>query len=195
MIRDPKSQGFLTGTHRPEHFHETTSFSDEIEGFLDGLLWKKGVSLFLIGPPGCGKTSLGLSVMQAAWRREAHMQAYWAESDYLTDVRALWRYEDLTAKITRDDALWAEYVDWEKSMWERKDRPHMFLDGTCRSYTAMQWYEVENLLQYREGKGLATMVAASGQRWDNAPSEIKSMVWRTNLVIEMEGWGDGEPPG
>lgn len=157
-----------------------------VEEYLMTFGWQRGVGLLLLGSAGCGKTTLGLSVLKQIHRQTPMEMIYWNEYDFLADLRNLWRLEEMTQKFARDDSLWSEYTEWERSYWDLKEAPFLFLDHLCRAYTPMQMYEVENLLRLRESKGLPTLVACQTGLWENAPFGLTSVVERNSLIVRLE---------
>jgi hypothetical protein len=114
---------------------------------------------------------------------------YWTESDFLSDLRNMWRMEEMTQKYARDDALWKEYTDWERMYWSMKECPFLFLDDVGRGYTPMHTYEVENLLRLREAKRLPNVVACQTGLWDNLPSGFRSVIERNSMTVRLEPRG------
>lgn len=176
--------GWTVGTSLPENVaYLDLSDNPTIQAYLEGAGWENGVGLLLLGEPGCGKTSAGLTVLRSIYRATRQTVVYWHEHDFLADIRNLWRLEDMTKSLPRDDALWMDYVEWERAVWMMKDSPVMFLDTVGRSYTAMQKYEVENLLRYRLDRSLATISAVDGVVFQGMSKAMKSVLTRSGLTV------------
>ena len=92
----------------------------------------------------------------------------------------------MTQKYARDDALWKEYTEWERSFWNMKESPFLFLDDVGRGYTPMQTYEVENLLRLRENKRLPNVISCQSGLWDNLPLGFRSVVERNSMTIRLD---------
>lgn len=178
---------FMPGSEIPTQAAEVNlSENPLIQEYLLSAGWERGVGLLLLGPPGSGKTSFGMTALRAIHSVQPVEMIYWNEYDFLADLRNLWRLEEMTQKYSRDDALWGEYTEWERTFWSLKEAPFLFLDHVCRGYTPMQTYEVENLLRLRESKGLPTVVACQTSLWENAPFGVTSVVERNSMKIRLE---------
>jgi DNA replication protein DnaC len=140
----------------------------------------------LCGPPGSGKTSVGLQILHDIWDIEPLGQSYWTEQDFLADLRNLWRLEEMTQKSVRDDVLWGEYVEWERRFWAYKETSYLFLDDIGHCYTPMQWYEVEGLIRFRYNKHLPTMFGTTDSDLKTMPDRLKSLVFRNVVTITLE---------
>lgn len=175
--------GWTVGTALPESVTYVDLGDPTVSAYLDSRGWENGIGLLLLGEPGAGKTSLGLTVLRAIYRSTKQSVVYWNEHDYLADVRNLWRLEDMTKSLPRDDALWMDYVEWERALWAMKDAPVMFFDTVGRSYTPMQKYEVENLLRYRLDKCLATITAVDGVIFQGLSKAMESVLSRSALTV------------
>lgn len=158
-----------------------------LEEYLLSAGWEQGIGLLILGNAGSGKTSTGLTVIKHIRKIFHSEMIYWTEHDFLSDLRNLWRMEEMTQKYSRDDALWDEYTEWERDFWDLKEAPFLFLDDVCRGYSPMHTYEVENLLRLRENKQLTTFVAAQIGLWENAPTGLTSVVERNSMVIRTSG--------
>lgn len=179
---------FAPGSEIPVNL-VSPDFSDTplVEEYLLSAGWERGVGLLLLGPSGSGKTTLGMAVLKAIHSLYPVEMIYWNEHDFLADLRNLWRMEDMTQKFARDDVLWAEYMDWERTFWTMKTAPFLFFDHACRGYTPMHNYEVENMLRLRESQSLPTIVASQDGLWDNAPFGLTSVIERNSLKIRLKG--------
>lgn len=178
---------FCVGSEIPTGLPDV-EFSDNplVVEYLLSAGWESGVGLLLLGPSGSGKTTLGLSILKSIHSVFSGEMIYWNEHDFLSDLRNLWRLEDMTQKFSRDDVLWSEYMDWERSFWALKTAPFLFFDHACRGYTPMHTYEVENLLRLRESKSLPTILASQDGLWENAPFGLTSVVERNSMKIRLK---------
>jgi hypothetical protein len=153
--------------------------------YINSKAWDQGLAPRLVAPSGSGKTSAGIDLLLEVNFASPTEIIYWTEYDYLSDLRNLWRMEDMTQKYARDDALWKEYLDWERSLWDLKECKFLFLDDVGRCYSPMQFYEVENLLRFREAKGLPTLVACQTGLWENLPSGMRSLIERNTIELQV----------
>jgi DNA replication protein DnaC len=186
MIRSGENQ-FVPGSNIPSVSSNVDVYdNDLLNEYLLSAGWQRGVGLLFIGAAGCGKTTTGISVLKEIHRVHTVEMFYWTEYDYLSDLRNLWRMEEMTQKYSRDDALWKEYTEWERVFWNMKESPFLFLDDVGRGYTPMHTYEVENLLRLRESKSLPTVVSCQTGLWDNLPSGFKSVVERNSMVVRLD---------
>lgn len=193
MIRDHDAGGFQVGSLPPkmklrgDSFDRFTDDDERVASYLDERLWEKGVGVTIVGPPASGRTSLGVLIIRALLnQQEPPSPVYWTEHDYLSDLRTLMRYEDMVAKLPRDDALWGEYVDWEQNFWRLKESPFLFVDDACRSYTPFQWYEMENLLRERDSRNLPTLVSVEAERWASAEGNVRSLLSKKAVLVNTK---------
>jgi hypothetical protein len=87
----------------------------------------------------------------------------------------------------KDSALWAESLEWERTFWDYKESPILFLDDLAKVRTVNQRYEVEALLRTRKNMGLSTFVAATTDDWDTLADSVKVMFsspHSMNVVME-----------
>lgn len=182
MIRTDDNQ-FIPGSVVPDVPTMNVSDNDLVQEYLLSAAWEFGEGLLILGFAGTGKTTLGVSVLREIAKVSPLEMIYWTEHDFLADLRNLWRMEEMTQKYSRDDALWKEYTDWERTFWNLKESPFLFLDDLGRGYTAMHAYEVENLLRFRESKKLATVVASQSLQWENLSPGLKSVVERHSMIV------------
>lgn len=188
MIRDQEG-GFSPGTGLSTRYIDAAVdiIHPEVQGFLDDRRWEHGGGLLIVGPDGCGKTMLGLSVLHQVFNLDpARSFQYWTEQDFLADLRSLWRYEEMSQRLTsrREDlGIWNEYAEWEREFWGLKEAGVLFFDDLGRSYSPMQWYETEGLLRFRTLRDLPTIMGVSTGRWDNTPSGMKSVMSRNATVL------------
>lgn len=155
-----------------------------VRSYLDSGAWEQGRGVLLLGEPSSGKTTLGMHILRRISEVSPLEMIYWTEYDFLADLRNLWRLEEMTQKATRDDALWGDYLEWERSFWDLKEAPFLFLDDAGRGYTPFQNYEVENLLRLRETKAMPTIVASQTGLWENIPAGLRSVVERNSITIK-----------
>lgn len=184
MIRSQENQ-FFPGSNIPTNLIDV-KLPDMVEEYLLTSGWTKGMGILLIGTAGCGKTTTGISILKKIHRVASTEMIYWTEYDFLADLRNLWRMEEMTQKFARDDSLWKEYTEWEGTFWGMKESPFLFLDDIGRGYTPMQNYEVENLLRFRETRGLPNITACQSGLWDNMPSGFKSVLERTSMTVRLD---------
>lgn len=186
MIRSGENQ-FVPGSSIPVNSYAVDVFKNSLlEEYLLSAGWNLGVGVLLLGTAGCGKTSTGIALLKEIHKVHTSEMFYWTEHDFLSDLRNLWRMEEMTQKYSRDDALWKEYMDWERVFWNMKEAPFLFLDDAGRGYTPMQMYEVENLLRLRETKSLPSVVACQTGLWDNLPMGFKSVLERNSLTVRLD---------
>ena len=185
MIRTDENL-FIPGSSIPSVPQISVVDNALVQEYLLSAAWESGEGLLLLGFAGSGKTTLGIAILREIAKVSPLEMIYWAESDFLADLRNLWRMEEMTQKFSRDDALWSDYTEWERSFWDMKESPFLFLDDACRGYTAMHAYEVESLLRFRENKGLATVVASQSMQWENAAPGLKSVVERHSMIIRTD---------
>lgn len=186
MIRSGDNQ-FVPGSPIPSTGSHIDVFENPLlEEYLLSAGWERGVGVLFLGSAGCGKSSSGISLLKEVHKVYPTEMFYWTEYDFLADLRNLWRMEEMTQKYSRDDALWKEYMDWERIFWNMKEAPFLFLDDAGRGYTPMQTYEVENLLRLREAKSLPSIVACQTGLWDNLPNGFKSVLERNNLIVRLD---------
>lgn len=157
-----------------------------VRTYLEQQSWLNGVGLLILGDPGAGKTSLGATVLRNVYRTGTAAVTYWAEHDYLADLRNLWRLEDMTKSLPRDDALWMDYVNWERDLWAAKDSPVLFLDTVGRAYTPMQKYEIENLLRHRSDQSLPTIAAVDSVLYVSLSLAMQSLLTRSSLTVSVK---------
>lgn len=188
MIRDETTGGFVPGTLPPTHLLDgrNVDIQKDFQPYLDKRLWEAGTGVNLLGPAGSGKTTQGLTILRNIWDLDPMRQSYWTEQDFLSDLRNLWRLEEMTQKTVRDDVLWAEYVEWERTFWAIKEAPYLFLDDIGHAYTPMQWYEVENLVRSRYNKNLPTMYATTDLLVKTMPETMRSLVFRNVVTLTLE---------
>lgn len=184
MIRTDDNQ-FIPGSVIPDIPTVSLADNDLIQEYLLSASWEFGEGLLILGFAGTGKTTMGISVLREIAKVSPLEMIYWTEHDFLADLRNLWRMEEMTQKYSRDDALWKEYLDWERTFWNLKESPFLFLDEVGRGYTAMHTYEVENLLRFRESKKLATVVASQSLNWENLSPSLKSVVERHSMIVRL----------
>lgn len=185
MIRTSEGR-FIPGSPVPSVRSIDSTDNPLVEEYLLSAAWESGEGLLLLGFAGSGKTTLGVAVLKEIAKVSPLEMIYWTEQDFLSDLRNLWRMEEMTQKFSRDDALWSDYTDWERTFWDYKEAPFLFLDDACRGYSAMHAYEVENLLRLRESKGLATIVASQNSLWENAAPGLTSVVERHSMIIRVD---------
>jgi hypothetical protein len=185
MIRSPEGQ-FSPGSPVPYSYPVNLSENFMVQEYLLSAAWENGGGILLLGFAGTGKTVTGIAILRELAKVSPLEMIYWTEHDFLADLRNLWRLEEMTQKFSRDDALWADYVAWERAFWDLKEAPFLFLDDACRGYTPMQYYEVENLLRLREAKSLPTIVASQSLQWENAAPGLTSVVERNSLIIRVD---------
>lgn len=161
-----------------------------VASYFTDQAWKHGSGALITGPPGSGKTRMGFALLKSVFNVEPIAQQYWTEHDFLTDLRVLWRYEDMV-KNDRSDGLWTEYTEWERAFWALKEYPFLFLDDVGRGYSAMQRYEVENLLRLRLNNGLPTVVAIDSSLLDNLTPQFKSLLIRNAVMVGVAHDGEG----
>lgn len=166
--------------------------SSAAQRYLESSLWEEGLGFRIVAAAGSGKTNACLELLRGVHKQNPSLHmSYWTEYDFLNDLKVLWRYEDLTSKHARDDALWAEYLEWDRSFTALKECPLLFLDDVGRGYTAMHLYEVESLLRLRMVKALPTVIAVQTDLWENLPHSLRSVISRSTIAlggIEEEGW-------
>jgi hypothetical protein len=186
MIRSGQNH-FTPGSVIPKIANYPDPTTNElINEYLLSAAWESGEGLLLLGSAGSGKTTIGVATLRAIHRVSPLEMMYWTEQDFLSDLRNLWRMEELTQKVTRDDSLWREYMDWERNFWDLKESPFLFLDDVARGYSPMHIYETENLIRLREAKGLPTIVACQTGLWDNAPSGFTSVIERHSMTVLLD---------
>lgn len=185
MIRSGENQ-FIPGSSIPKTASIDISSNALIEEYLLSSGWENGIGILMLGTAGCGKTTTGIEILKQIHKVNRTEMFYWTEYDFLADLRNLWRMEEMTQKYARDDALWKEYTEWERSFWNMKESPFLFLDDVGRGYTPMQTYEVENLLRLRENKRLPNVIACQNGLWDNLPSGFRSVVERNSMTIRLD---------
>lgn len=176
---------FVPGSVVPDLEPMSISDNDMVQEYLSSNAWDFGEGLLILGSAGSGKTTLGITVLREIAKVSPLEMIYWTEQDYLADLRNLWRMEEMTQRFSRDDALWEEYMEWERTFWSLKEAPFLFFDDACRGYTAMHFYEVENLMRFRESKKLATVVASQSLQWENISPGLQSVIERHSMIVRM----------
>ena len=184
MIRGPEGM-FSPGSVITKTPIVDVSGNDMVQEYLLSAAWERGEGVLLLGFAGVGKTVLGITILHEISKVFPAEMIYWTEQDFLSDLRYLWRLEEMTQKFSRDDALWKDYTEWERTFWDMKEAPFLFLDDVCRGYSPMHSYEVENLLRLRESKGLPTVVASQTIYWENAAPGLTSVVERHSMIIRV----------
>lgn len=185
MIRSGENQ-FVPGSVIPRAHKIDVTENALLNEYLLSSGWEHGIGVLFLGAAGCGKTSMGISLLRAVHQVNEVEMFYWTEYDFLSDLRNLWRMEEMTQKYSRDDALWKEYTDWERSFWSMKEAPFLFLDDVGRGYTPMHTYEVENLIRLREAKRLPTIVSCQTSLWENLPVGFKSVLERNSMTVRLD---------
>jgi hypothetical protein len=188
MIRSGDNN-FVPGSSIPKTPPVVINNNELISEYLISAGWESGIGLLILGTAGCGKTTTGIEILKNIHMLSRTEMFYWTESDFLSDLRNMWRMEEMTQKYARDDALWKEYTDWERMYWSMKECPFLFLDDVGRGYTPMHTYEVENLLRLREAKRLPNVVACQTGLWDNLPSGFRSVIERNSMTVRLEPRG------
>jgi hypothetical protein len=148
----------------------------------DGL-WETGDNIFITGSGGKGKTTAGLRAMRQVYRQGMRDCCYLTAQDFLNDIKAQWRFEEISQKLPRDDAVWAECMEWEREMMAIKECGLLFLDDLDAVYTPMHFYEINGLLRTRDAKALPTIVACNSAALDNLSVGVSSVCSR---MIQVE---------
>lgn len=142
-------------------------------------------NVLILGAPQTGKTTLGFNVLREAAERDPDLWVnYWTERDLFADQRNLWRMEDLAAKVTKDDGLWHEYLEWERLYHDLRETTLLFLDDVGVGYSPHHRYELEGLLRQRSAMGLGTVVAAQTDLWSELPKGLRALFENSCAIVQ-----------
>lgn len=114
---------------------------------------------------------------------------YWTEYDYIEDLSKLRKVHD-DARRHGEDAVWLDYVAWEKRFLLMRSGPALLLDLAFHATTAYPQYEVHELLCERLRMGRSTMVAV-GQPYMEAmgPRDAALLKHHFDTTVFLDDWG------
>jgi DNA replication protein DnaC len=149
----------------------------DMDRYLAQRLWEDGKNFLIRGGPYTGKTAVGLYLMRLIYKAEPTLtnMIYWNEADFIADMRNGWRYDKLVEGSPKDSGLWAESLEWERTFWEYKEAPILFMDDVGKAKTNNQRYELEVMLRRRKDMGYGTFVAMNDDDWVDAPKSLRSL--------------------
>lgn len=134
----------------------------------------KGISLYLHGDPGTGKTGIGVLIL-----KEARAWGYTALFASVADLREAVRHRDYSRESTITDK--ARTVDF------------LLLDDLCEAdinEKTFNMHEVRNLLISRWDKGLVTILTSTlipGQWREKKAEDVANGIHKTCVSLRVTG--------
>lgn len=190
MIRDDAGVTH-PGSYLPVHpveFVRTQGIvlPSQAEDYFDLEVWKSGGGFLIQGPVGSGKTTMGLAIITRFHVVAPHLKLeYWSEADFFQDQRELWSRKDMAQRMTFDDTVWKDHLDWERQFLDLKEADVLFVDNVGMGYTSSHTYELSNMLRSREDRGLVTIVGTNSTAWASLPKATRGLFERHTVNIDF----------
>lgn len=191
MIRDEDGvthPGSFIPTHPLQYLKVSSVYPlpPEALSYFELEVWKNGGGFLITGSSGSGKTTMGLALVRTFHHEAPELESnYWSEADYFQDQRELWSRKDMAQRMTFDDTIWRDHLDWERQFLDLKESPILFVDNVGMGYTPSHTYELSNLLRSREDRGLVTIVGSTSTAWSSLPRATRALFERHTVTIDM----------